>query len=82
MFPGLINAKGKQPASRPTGIRFLESSHQWAPLGKCSLEKGTVQRRIKAVWALKALAKRCEFGLWEAPHLRKKPDLEDFNEKR
>jgi hypothetical protein len=41
-----------------------------------------VQRRIKAVWALKALAKRCEFGLLEAPHLRKKPDLEDFNEKR
>jgi len=38
---------------------------------------------VKAEKTLKAVPKRCEFGLWEAPHLKKKPDvIKDFDEKR
>jgi hypothetical protein len=50
-------------------------SHKWAPLGEVLAGNGTVLRSIKAEKALKALPRRCEFGLWEAPHLRRKPNV-------
>ena len=57
MFPGLIKAKGKQPASRPTGIRFLESSHQWAPLEKVLARKGNSAKTDQGCVGLESTGK-------------------------